>query len=303
MDCLPWQSKEGDISGSSQPRHVIGHCPVPSPSLKFFSTTGCCWASLMPQNLVPPPQTPLSGAGREHHSLFSYHPNCSQEDPSPEHPQFTQGPMRQHWGRREGWGERGRRMREQQPATSGRMRALPSMLRESPPKPTPLQETTSQELQGTEQTQVEHGSQPTWDNILKRTHVIREEGKTMFKTCLPPPHNTHTRLFLASTWSKQWSQPKPRSVNNAWSQLRPPTQEGMSGGTDGRLMHTGHRSAVGTEMPAPPQCSSVTRQENVGLPQRAMKCEARSYEWMGTCQPSWGRHQELEWFVSPLFMS
>ena len=201
-----------------------------------------------------------------------------------------------------GGGERGRRMTERQPVTFGRMRAHPSILWKSHPNPTPLQETTSQELQGTEQTQVEHGSHPTWDNIMKRTRVIREEGKTMFKTCPPPPH-THTCLFLASTWSKQWSQPKPRSVNNAWSQLRPPTQEGVPGGTDGRLTHTGHRSAMGAEMPAPPQCSSVTRQENVGLPQRAMKCEARSYEWMGKCQLSWGRHQELEWFVSPFYMS
>ena len=52
-------------------------------------------------------------------------------------------------------------MTERQPVTSGRMRALPSILWESHPNPTPLQETTSQELQGTEQTQVEHGSHPT----------------------------------------------------------------------------------------------------------------------------------------------
>ena len=64
-------------------------------------------------------------------------------------------------------------MSQWQPATSGRMQAFPSLLHEGPPKPcTGLgRDAAFQELQGTEQTQVEHGSHPTGDNILKRAHI------------------------------------------------------------------------------------------------------------------------------------
>lgn len=62
--------------------------------------------------------------------------------------------------------------------------------------------------------------------------------------------------------------------------LGPPTQEGVSGRTDGLLTCTGHGSAGGrrAESSAQPVCSSVTMQEKVGLPGRGMKCGVRTYE-------------------------
>lgn len=160
-------------------------------------------ASLTPKIL--PPNT-LSEAEGEHLSLFSYHPYCSQQDPH----QNALKLLRNPWGNF-GRGERGEE-REEEECHSGSLPLLegckhsPACFMKAP-----------QTLHWSREGHCIPGVAGDWTDpggawipphrrqyFEKSTHLMREEGKTMLKTCPP-----HPQPFPASTWSKWLTNPNP----------------------------------------------------------------------------------------------